>query len=228
MNYKIKDIPKEERPRERLVNNGASSLSNTELLSIILKTGTKDRSVKELAVDILKEVKDITDMQDITFSKLESIKGIGRVKAIEVVAAIELGRRIFTCKKQSKKTTFRDARSIWKESRDLFINKKQECFYCLYFNNKQELIERKLLFMGTINRSVVHPREIFKEAYLLSASSIICLHNHPSGDVSPSMEDIRFTDNIVEIGKIQGIPVLDHLIIGEDDYYSFYENKNIL
>ena len=228
MNYKIKDIPEEERPRERLVSSGVANLSNTELLSIILKTGTKNRSVSDLAVDVLKEVKNISNLQDITLSKLESIKGIGRVKAIEVLAAVELGRRIFTCKSQNKKVTFRDAKSIWRECRELFINKKQECFYCLYFNNKQELIERKLLFMGTINRSVVHPREIFREAYLLSASSIICLHNHPSGDVKPSMEDIRFTKNIVEIGKIQGIPVLDHLIVTEDDYYSFYENKNIL
>ena len=136
MNYKIKDIPEEERPRERLVLSGVNNLSNTELLSIILKTGTKNRSVSELAVDILKEVKDISNLQDITMSKLEGIKGIGRVKAIEVIAAVELGRRVFACKKQSKKLKFRDASSIWRECRELFINKKQECFtvYILIIN----------------------------------------------------------------------------------------------
>ena len=105
--------------------------------------------------------------------------------------------------------------------------KKQEYFYALYFNNKQELIEAKKLFIGTINRSVVHPREVFKEAYLLSASSIVCMHNHPSGDTSPSREDITFTQSLYEIGNIQGIPVVDHIIVSDDSYYSFYENGNI-
>ncbi len=226
MNYKIKELPEEERPRERLLLVGSSNLSNVELLSIILKTGTKNKSVKDLAVDIMREVKDISMLKDMSVNKLKNIKGIGEVKALELVAAIELGRRVFRpCKR--KKIVLTNSKSIWEYSKDLF-SKKQECFYCLYFNNKQELIERKLLFMGTINRSVVHPREIFKEAYLLSASSIVCLHNHPSGDVSPSSEDIKFTKSIMEIGRLQGIPVVDHLIIGEDSYYSFYENMNIL
>ena len=94
----------------------------------------------------------------------------------------------------------------------------------MYFNQKQELLERKLLFMGTVNRSVVHPREVFKEAYLLSASSVICIHNHPSGDVTPSMEDIRVTKALIEIGEMNGIPVLDHLVVSDDAYYSFREH----
>ena len=106
----------------------------------------------------------------------------------------------------------------------LFHNKKQEYFYCLYFNNKQELIGEKLLFIGTINRSVTHPREIFKEAYRLSASSIVCMHNHPSNDVTPSMEDIDFTNKLVSLGTIQGIPIIDHLIVGQNKYFSFSDN----
>ena len=115
-------------------------------------------------------------------------------------------------------------KEIFEETKYLFNNLKQEHFYCLYFNNNQELIGKKLLFIGTINRSVTHPREIFKEAYKLSATSIICIHNHPTNDVTPSKEDINFTNNIIEIGKIQKIPVLEHIIIGEDKFYSFYDN----
>ncbi len=228
LNYKLKDLPKEERPRERLLEIGVRSLTNTELLSIILKTGTKDKNVKDLALDIMSEYKDFSKLKDASVSKLMNIKGIGKVKAIEIISAIELGRRVFLEEKHDIKKVLKDAKSIWKDSKYLFKDKKQECFYCLYFNNKQELIERKLLFMGTINRSIVHPREIFKEAYLLSASSIVCMHNHPSGDVNPSMEDRNFTRSLMEIGKLQGIPILDHIIVSDDNYYSFYENMNIL
>lgn len=119
-------------------------------------------------------------------------------------------------------------KAIWEDTKYLFNNQKQEQFYCLYFNNQHQLIERKLLFMGTINKSIVHPREVFKEAYKLSASSIICLHNHPSGNIMPSVEDVKLTSSLVKIGNIQGIPVLDHIIVNEDSYYSFYEHHNIL
>ena len=117
---------------------------------------------------------------------------------------------------------------IYKYTKYLFHDKKQEYFYALYFNNKQQLLNTKLLFIGTINQSITHPREVFKEAYLLSASSIICLHNHPSNDTTPSKADITFTKALIEIGKIQNIPILDHIIVGDDNYYSFYEHKNIL
>ena len=220
--YCIKEIPKEERPRERLKEVGVENLTNVELLSIILKTGTKNKNVKELSIDILKEYT-MNDLRDISINDLIKIKGIGEVKAIELISAIEFGKRILL-KEPKILEKLDNPKEIWKSSRYLFNNKKQEYFYCLYFDNKQRLIERKLLFMGTINRSVVHPREIFKNAYLLSASGIICIHNHPSGDISPSLEDKKFTKAIVDIGNIQNIPVLDHLIIGKDNYYSFMEN----
>ncbi|MBE6157361.1 MAG: JAB domain-containing protein [Firmicutes bacterium] len=225
MSYTIKEIPKLERPRERLKEVGVSNLSDKELLAIILKTGTKNKSVNDLSLDILKEYS-IDELKDITINKLINIKGMGEVKAIELIASIELGKRIFLKKNNNKKRLV-NAESIWEDSKYLFNGLKQEYFYCLYFNNKQELIERKLLFMGTINSSITHPREIFKEAYKLSASSIVCMHNHPSNDIRPSREDIRFTENLVEIGKIQGIPILDHIIVGDDVFFSFYDN-NIL
>ncbi len=226
MNYLIKDIKKEERPRERLLTYGASTLSNEELLSIILKTGTKDKSVKLLAVDILNSIDEISDLKEITINKLLSIKGIGKVKALEIIATIELGKRIYI-KTNKTKTKYSNAIDIYKDNKEIFESNKQEYFYCLYLNNKNELIERKLLFMGTVNRSIVHPREVFKYAYLTSASSIICMHNHPSGDVKPSRDDIIFTKALVETGRIQSIPVLDHIIIGDEDYYSFNDHGMI-
>ena len=222
----IKDIKVDERPRERLVNYGASSLSNEELLAILLKTGTKNSSVKTLARDILNMIEDLSDLKDMTINRLSSIRGIGKVKAIELIACIELGRRIYADKKIVR-NKFSTSNDIYINNRNLFIDKKQEYFYCLYLNNKNELIERKLLFMGTVNRSVVHPREVFKYAYLSSASGIICMHNHPSGDISPSRDDIMFTKALVETGRVQGIPVLDHIIIGCDNYYSFSDNGMI-
>lgn len=223
MSYLIKDIKKDERPRERLMKYGANSLSNEELLAIILKTGTKNRSSRTLALDILKLVDKIEDFKELTINRLLSIKGIGMVKAIEIMATIELGRRIYL-EKAKKKDKYNNPQDIYLTNKYLFQSQKQEYFYCLYLNNKNELIERKLLFMGTVNKSVVHPREVFKHAYLLSASGIVCMHNHPSGDVIPSRDDIMFTRALVEIGKVNNIPVLDHVIIGDNNYYSFSDN----
>lgn len=227
MGYRVRDIPLDERPRERLLNVGASNLSNQELLSIILKNGTKNKNVKDVALELLTKY-NLSDLKEVSINKLIEIEGIGTVKAIELLATIEFGKRIFLGSKKTKLKKLSNAYEIWQDSRYLFDGVKQEYFYCLYFNNKQELIERKLLFMGTINKSITHPREVFKEAYRLSASSIVCMHNHPSGDINPSKADILFTESLVKTGYIQGIPVIDHIIVGDDNYYSFYDHKNIL
>ena len=224
---RLKDIPTEERPRERLKKEGADKLSNEELLAIVLKTGTKNKSVKEISLEILKEIKGLINLDNISIQKLQEIEGIGEVKAITLLATIELGRRIFLTINGNNNIKLNSSKMIWEYTKYLFHGKKQECFYALYFNNKQQLISKKLLFMGTLNRSIVHPREVFKEAYICSASNIVCLHNHPSGDVSPSEEDIIFTDSIFYIGKIQGIPVIDHIIVSDNCFYSFYEKRII-
>ena len=224
--YKIKELPTNERPRERLKSVGVNNLTDKEILSIILKTGTKDKNVNELSLDILNKYK-LFDLKNITINELTSIKGIGEVKAIELLSAIELGKRIFL--RDSKKLLKLDnASKIYESSKYLFNGLKQEYFYCYYFNNKQELINKKLIFIGTINSATTHTREIFKEAYLLSASSIVCLHNHPSNDTTPSKADILFTEHLIKTGNIQGIPVLDHIIVGDNNYYSFYDNLDIL
>lgn len=226
IHYTIKDFPLEERPREKVKQYGINNVTNKELLSIILKTGTKSINVEDLALSILRKYK-LHELKDITINELTKIKGIGEVKAIELLAAIELGKRI-NYKTEEKKKKLNNPEVIFQEMRYLFIDKKQELFYCLYLNEKQELIERKLLFMGTVNKSITHPREVFKEAYRLSASSIICMHNHPSNDLRPSKSDLEFTTSLVEIGKLQGIPVVDHIIVGDSSFYSFYEHNNIL
>lgn len=225
-NIKIKDIPLTERPRERLKEVGKENLTDKELLAIILKSGTREKNVNLLALDLLKKY-DLLAFKDLTLEALKKESGIGEVKAIELLAAIELGKRIYL--KESKKLTkLEKPKLIWESSLYLFDGLKQECFYCYYFNNKQELINKKLIFKGTINKATTHTREIFKEAYLLSATSIVCLHNHPSNDITPSREDIIFTKSIMKTGQIQGIPVIDHIIVGADSYYSFYEHKKEL
>ena len=225
---KIKDLPVEERPRERLIKYGVSNISNEELLSILIKTGTKNYSVKDISCEVLKLINNINNLDNITINTFKDIKGLGKVKTIEIMAAIELGKRIFLEKKDYDNTIYNNPETIYLNNIYLFKNKKQEYFYCLYLDSKNKLIERKLLFMGTNNKSIVHPREIFKEAYLTSASKIVCMHNHPSGDTTPSMEDIHLTKSLVTIGKLQGIKVCDHLIIGDDNYYSFYQEREDL
>ena len=225
---KIKDLPCEERPRERLKKIGAANISNEELLAILIKTGTKNKSVKEIACEVLTKIKSFNNLENISINSFSDIKGLGEVKTIEIMAAIELGKRIFLEKSIQNNIRYTSPEVIFEYNKYLFKGKRQEYFYCLYLNSKNKLIERKLLFMGTINRSIVHPREIFREAYLTSASGIVCMHNHPSGDINPSMEDISLTKSLIEIGKLQGINIVDHVIMGDDNYYSFYDNQKDL
>ena len=225
MYYSMKEIPKEERPRERLLEVGVENLSDKELLSILLKTGTKNKNVSDLSLELLKKYS-LEELKNCSLQELMSFKGIGLTKAIEVVASIEFGKRIFL-REKNKLISMTNPEEIWKFSKYLFDGLQQEHFYAFYLNHKQELIAKKRLFVGTVNAAMTHPREVFKEAYLQSASYIICLHNHPSNHVAPSQADIVFTKALVETGKIQGIPVLDHIIVGENTYYSFYEENAI-
>lgn len=223
----IKDIPIDERPRERLVKYGVSSLSNEELLSIILRCGTKDKSVKDLSLEVLSLVKDIHNFKNLTINRLSSINGMGISKSSIILAMVEFGKRIYLDNSDKNFISYTNPSVIFENTKYLFDGEKQELFYCFYFNNKQHLIGKELLFVGTVNKSIVHPREVFKYAYLYSACSIICIHNHPSGDVSPSKEDIAVTNSLVEIGLVQKIPILDHIIIGDNNYYSFSDNGKI-
>lgn len=223
----FKNIPESDKPRERLYQYGSENLSDEELISIILKTGTKEMSVKEVSLKLLESVGDIKRLKDIGINTLMGINGIGRVKAIEIKAAIELGRRIYIENNKLGGIILNNSLKIYEYFKDLVGDKKQEYFYTVYVDTKGRYIDKKCLFVGTINNSIVHPREIFKEAYLLSANGIICIHNHPSGDPTPSKEDIMITRKIKEIGMIHGIRLVDHLIVGVNSYYSFYEDNKL-
>ena len=223
----FKKIPNQDKPRERLYVYGSENLSNEELISIILRTGTRNMSVKEVSLKLLESIGDISKLRDIGINTLMKIDGIGRVKAIEIKAALELGKRVYMNRDNLDKIAFNSALSIYEYFYEILKDKKQEYFYTVYVDNKGKYINKKCLFVGTINSSLVHPREIFKEAYLLSASGIICVHNHPSGDSTPSKEDKMITKKIKEISIIHGINFIDHIIIGDGNYFSFYDNNMI-
>jgi DNA repair protein RadC len=224
-NIMIKDIPLSERPRERAIKYGIENLSNEDLLSIIIKTGTKDLSVKMLSNKILSLTKNINDFQNLTIQVLTNIHGIGKVKAIELLSALELGKRVYY-KVEKEKVKLNNSKVIYNYFKDLVVDDKQENFYAIYLDTKSYLITYKLLFKGTVNTSCVHPREVFKYAFLESAYSIIVVHNHPSGDASPSSQDTEVTSSLMKIGSLVSIPVVDHIIIGNNNYFSFYEYMN--
>ena len=218
----IRDFPKDDRPRERLIKEGSSSLSTQELLAIVLRTGTKNESVLQISNQLLHKFDGLRFLMNASIEEISNINGIGEAKATQLLAAFELGKRINRLQFEDRfviKSPDDCAKFMMDEMRFL----EQEHFICLYLNTKNQIIARETIFKGSLNASIVHPREVFKEAFRRSASSIICLHNHPSGDPTPSREDIEVTKRLVECGKIIGIELLDHIIIGEHKYVSLKE-----
>lgn len=218
---------KEELPRERLLKYGVENLSNVDLISIILKTGTKNLSVREVATNLINELNDISELKYLTINNLVKKKGIGLVKALELISALELGKRVYY-QNNNKIVKIKNSNDVFKIMKDKFINTNKEYFYVIYLNSKSNIIDIKLLFIGNVNSCIIDVSEIFKNAYLLSATSFICVHNHPTGDVKPSKNDDINTIKIIKIGKLQNILLRDHLIIGKDKYYSYYENNNLV
>lgn len=218
----IRDFPQDERPRERLIQNGSQSLSTHELVAILLRTGTKDESVLQLSNRLLTHFEGLRLLKDASLDEITSIKGIGKAKAVQLLAAVEIGRRISNLSYDERyviRSPEDGAKYVMNEMRFL----SQEHFVCLYLNTKNQVLHKQTIFIGSLNASIVHPREVFKEAFRRSAASIICTHNHPSGDPTPSKEDIEVTKRLAECGKIIGIEVLDHLIIGENKFVSLKE-----
>lgn len=222
-NIRIKDIPKQDRPIERLFEKGASSLGNEELLAILLKTGTHNVSVKDLALKILNRAGGIRELSKMNIDNFYQIEGMGPSKTATMMALVELASRMNQVSTSILYKKANCAELIFSYYKQKVEGKMQEYFYAIYLDSKKRIIHEKLLFMGTLNYSLVHPREIFKEAFMVSASSIICIHNHPSGCIVPSDQDQILTENLCSIGKLIGIPINDHIIIGKNTYYSFYE-----
>lgn len=223
----LKTLPEEEKPRERLIKYGKGNISTNELIEIILKSGTRNKGIKEISHNILSSVNNINELKTAEISTLEKIEGMSKIKAIELIAAIELGRRVYEDNKYQNLVKLTSPATIIDYFHTEYKDKKQEIFTVLYLDNQKNYLDKKELFKGTVNYSLVHPREIFKEAYLLSASYIVCIHNHPSGDATPSKNDIELTRKIKELGILHGITLMDHIVIGDNNYYSFYEDNNL-
>jgi DNA repair protein RadC len=220
---RIRDVPESERPRERMMREGAERLSNAELVAILLRTGTSSESALRLAERVLTQTGGLRELADVTLNELMNIRGIGPAKAVQLFAGIELGRRISRTLPPERKAVRspKDAADwVMEEMRHL----KQEHFVCLFLNTKNHVLEKERIFVGTLNSSVVHPREVFRQAIRRSAAGVICFHNHPSGDPSPSVEDIQVTERLFRAGRIVGIELIDHIIIGDGVFYSMREN----
>jgi DNA repair protein RadC len=224
--YLIKEMPKEERPRERLIDKGPEALSNEELLAILLRTGEKDLSVMDLSKHVLYHLSSLEDLKRMSVFELMNIRGIKEAKACTVIAAIELGKRLSHMKKEVKHV-IRSAYDIYHHLSVKLSHLMQEHFIVLYLNTKSELITEETVFIGTINQTLIHPREIFKTAIKLSASSVIFVHNHPTGDATPSKADLLATDNLMQASEVMGIDIIDHIIIGKHEFYSIKEGRKV-
>jgi DNA repair protein RadC len=220
----LKEVPYNERPREKLLLEGSTKLSNIELLAILLRTGTKDDNVLEVAKKVIYLLEDITDLQSLTIQELTKIKGIGESKAITILASVELGRRITEYKQ--KKLIFTNPESIFEYFYPRMKDLDQEYLYVIYLDLKSKVIAIKNLTIGTISSTLIDANLIFKWAYKLSASGFILIHNHPSGDENPSKTDLKVTEEIFKQSKTLGLFFLDHIIIG-NYYFSIKEETSI-
>src|SRR3990167_3846690 len=211
---KIKNIPEFDRPREKMEKKGAKALSDLELLAVLLGSGIQGKDVFEVARDILKLAQG--DFDNINLEKLRDIEGVGLAKACQIMAAIEFSKR-FLVKEGIKVKNIDDVAKLVEELRA----KKQEYFLSLTLDGASYLIQKRIVFIGTLNHSIVHPREVFADAISDRAAGIIFVHNHPSGNIDPSKEDIAITNRLLEVGKMVGIWLIDHIIIRKDKYFSF-------
>ena len=216
---KLKDIPKIDRPRERFLQKGADALSKSDLLAILLGSGIKGKNVRELSESIIKKFG--KNFLNITVDDLLEISGIGQAKALQITSAISLVKRFYADEK-SNETIIKNSQDVLSLTYDL-RDKKKEHLVCLYLNARSSLLKKEIVSVGLLDKTLLHPREIFYPATELNAASVILIHNHPSGDSSPSEKDNQIVEKIVQAGEIMGIPVIDFIIISENNHYSFYE-----
>ena len=219
----IKTLPVEYQPREKALKEGIESLSDFELLALILRTGNKDESVLDLSKRLINEIGGFHQLLHVNYATLSSLKGIKKAKAIEILSIVEISRRL----KQSSHhdIVFNDLISIYNYLKDEMMFLKQEHFLILCLDHKHHLIKKKTIFVGSLNMSIVTPREVFKEAIGVSSAKIVLVHNHPSGDALPSQEDNYLTSQFIELGDMLGIEVIDHMIVGWNQFYSIRLQK---
>ena len=221
---KIKDLPKIERPREKLEKYGPEKLSNSELLAILLRTGGRGVNVIELSRRILRKFSgNKNSLARATVEDLKNTFGLGPAKSCEIVACFELSRRLL---KGKKSVLLLSPKDVWRELKDIRDNKKEH-FVIFFLDARNQEIKREIISVGSLNANLVHPREVFEPAVRYLTAQIIIAHNHPSGNPEPSEDDLEITKRLVEAGKILGIEVVDHIIVSKDSFVSFKE-KNLI
>jgi len=220
--YIIKDLAPEEKPREKLLRYGPSALPSAELLAVIFNTGTKKEGVLKMSHRILKEYGAKAVINQTNVKKIAKELEIPLTKACQIVACFELGRRFFKEQKGKRVITIRNAKDVARHLQSM-AELDKETLVGLYLNSRSQIIHEEVISIGSLTTNIIHPREVLKPAIEFSAAAVILAHNHPSGDVKPSKEDIEITKQIVEAGKILGIEILDHVIIGKGKYKSIIE-----
>lgn len=223
---KIKEWPQGERPRERLLKEGAEVLSDAQLLAILLRTGSDRANAVQLAIYLLEQFHSLSDLARLSVSELYSIRGIGPAKAAQLKAALELGRRALVSP-LSQGVKLITSQHVFNHFSPLLRHLKKEVFKIILLDQKNNVIRDVNISEGSLTATVVHPREVFNPAIRDSAASVIFLHNHPSGDPIPSQEDREMTQRLVAAGELMGIQVLDHLVIGDNAYFSFADSGYI-
>ena len=226
MNKKIKDLDLSQRPREKLKNEGYASLSDEELLAILIETGSKKKNAIELAREILNTFSS-EELLSISIEQLNGIDGIKLAKASKIIAAIQLGKRLTEKIINKEITSINSCEDVFNLMKNKFIDTKKEHFYAILLDTKNIIISKELISTGDLNSSIVNPRECFVPAVRKSANAIIFIHNHPSGNCTPSKNDKIITNRLVQAGDILDINVLDHLIIGNGEYFSF-KKENLM
>ena len=222
----IREWPKEERPRERLLKNGPESLSDAQLFAILLRTGSDQEDALQLSIHLLKKFHSLSRCAQASPAELCSVRGVGPAKAAQFKAAIELGRRSLASS-FSEGTPFLKSQDVFRHFSPLLNGARKEFFKIILLDRKNKVIRDETISEGSLTSTIVHPREVFQSAVRASAASVIFLHNHPSGDSTPSHEDRKITKRLVSAGELMGIPVLDHIIIGDKDYFSFADAGHI-
>jgi DNA repair protein RadC len=224
--YEILENDFSMQPRERLLTVGAENLSERELLAILLRTGSKDYPVFDLAGRVLESFSSLEDFRNATVKELETIKGIGPIKAVEIQAMIELGKRIHNASREYHGSVMR-SETFGRQMMNELANFEQEHLLAIYLDNRNRIIARKTVFIGTVNSAPAVPREILHHAVRYIATGVLVVHNHPSGNPDPSDADIQFTQSLEASCQMLGTNLTDHLIVGKEDYFSFRE-KNLL
>lgn len=214
-------------PRERLAKEGVEALSNQELLAILLRTGTRQASVFEIAQKVLSNLSSLTDLKKMTLQELQSLSGIGRVKSIELQAMIELGHRIHKHETLEMESIL-SSQKLAKKMQQELGHKKQEHLVALYLNTQNQIIHQQTIFIGSATRSIAEPREILHYAIKHMATSLILVHNHPSGAVAPSRNDDHVTKLVKDACDLMGIVLLDHLIVSHSSYFSYREKTDLI